>query len=178
MNTVDIDLLRKLLRYDHETGKLFWLPRAKEDHPEQKKLGLWNSRYAGREAFTTKDRKGYLKSPIFNVTFRAHRVAWALFYGAWPIGQIDHINMDRADNRIHNMREASNGQNNRNRGVQSNNQTGYKGVFYDKRREKYVANLVVDGKLYRGGAFLDVEDAAASYANLCREHHGEFSRLQ
>lgn len=176
MKTIDVDLLQKLLRYDPETGKLFWLPREKSDVPQHPTCIRWNSRYAGREAFTTKDRKGYLKSAIFNVMFRAHRIAWALFYGVWPDGQIDHINMDRADNRICNLREANNSQNNRNRTVQSNNKSGYKGVFQNKKTAKWCSVLMVNGEKYWGGTHSTAQAAAEAYSELCRKHHGEFAR--
>lgn len=182
MKSVDPGLLRKMLRYDPETGHLFWKNRTFDmftdgGHTAEHTCAKWNSRYGETQAFTTIDRKGYPMGAIFNHTYRAHRVIWAIVYGEWPPDQIDHINGIRTDNRIANLRRATNSQNSRNRGAQSNNRTGYKGVFYDNRVKKYVAILVVDGKQHRGGCFLSVEDAAAAYANLCREHHGEFSRL-
>lgn len=177
------EVLRQLLRYEPETGKLFWLPRephwfSGELRSAAHSAAIWNARYAGQETFRHRDRKGYPKGTIFDATFRAHRVAWAIHYGAWPLDQLDHVNMDRSDNRIVNLREADNSQNNQNRGPMSNNKSGFKGVFWDTRRGRWVAALQVRGQLFRGGAFLDPQAAAQSYEALCRKHHGAFSRLQ
>ena len=182
MKSVDPGLLRKMLRYDPETGHLFWENRtfgmfSDGGHTKEHTCAKWNSRYGETQAFTAIDRRGYHKGAIFNHTYRAHRVIWAVFHGEWPADHIDHINGIRTDNRIANLRCATNSQNCQNRGMQSNNKTGYKGVFYDTRRKKYIASLVVSGRLYPGGTFLTAEEASVAYANLCREHHGEFSRL-
>ena len=64
--------LRNLLRYDHATGKLFWKPRG---NPR------FDTRFAGKEAFTATDARGYISGRVFNETHTGHRVAWAIYYG-------------------------------------------------------------------------------------------------
>ena len=66
--------------------------------------------------------------------YRAHRLAWLYVYGAWPLGRLDHEDTDRQNNRIKNLRPASNAENLHNRGKQKNNTSGYKSVSWHKRQ--------------------------------------------
>ena len=85
-----IDYLRQRLRYEPETGKLYW-----RDAPTLPKV--WRIRYANGEAFTSDNSSGYRMGRIDCRGFLAHRVIWAIVNGAWPEGQIDHIDHDRAN---------------------------------------------------------------------------------
>jgi len=163
--------LRKLLCYKPKTGKLFWRQRANV-RPE------WNSRYAGREAFTYSDTWGYKTGAIHDKPYRAHRVIWAMETGVWPVKDIDHINCHTSDNRMCNLREATESQNLRNRGAQRNNTSGFKGVSFDSRRSYWVANINVKKKRRYLGAFSTPEEAHAEYCKAAREMHGEFARTQ
>lgn len=97
-NRVPVAELRERLRYEPETGKLFWL----------------NGQRAGREAGSV-NGQGYRQIRFSRLDdFLCHRVAWALHYGAWPSEQLDHINQNRSDNRIENLRLTSNSENQRN----------------------------------------------------------------
>lgn len=128
------EVLRQLLRYEPETGKLFWLDRplsffkagAKSAEWGQRK---WNSRYAGQEAFTAVRNTGYYHGRIFDVGCQAHRVAWAIHHGQWPLGEVDHINGDRKDNRICNLRDIPKAHNQRNMKRNARNKSGVMGVF-------------------------------------------------
>jgi hypothetical protein len=91
------DLLRKLLRYEPETGKLFWRERDREFFKSDRDYKVWNIRFAGKEAFTASDC-GYKTGKVFGKTYRAHRIIWALQTGAWPRDEIDHIDQDKSNN--------------------------------------------------------------------------------
>lgn len=119
----------------------------------------WNARYSGRRAFTYTKDTGYKCGHIFGRLYYAQRVIWALETGAWPIDQLDHINHDRIDNRMENLREVSNAENQRNRPMQSNNKSGYTGVSWDKATEKWKAQISVDGKKINLGGFFYIGDA-------------------
>jgi hypothetical protein len=89
----------------------------------------------------------------------------------------DHINLDGLDNRRANLRPATHAENLRNRGRQTNNSSGFKGVTWNKRSRKWQAQIGVDrGKRYLGN-FVDPEDAARAYDLAARDLHGEFARL-
>lgn len=97
-----IDLLRQLLRYEPETGNLFWKERPVEmfepkGRGAQGNANTWNSRHAGKQAFITK-HEGYLRGAVFAINIIAHRVAWAMHYGEWPSDCIDHVNGDGTNN--------------------------------------------------------------------------------
>jgi hypothetical protein len=149
-----IDYLRKRLRYEPETGKLFWLDY--EGMPTK-----WRTRYAGKEAFTSDDGKGYLLGGIEDRLFRAHRVAWALYTGEWPTDQIDHINGVRDDNRISNLRVVSNQENLKNASMRRNNTSGVTGVCWHKLQRKWVAQIKINGRRLNLGLFDTIEEAAA-----------------
>jgi hypothetical protein len=152
--TLPIDYLRKRLRYEPDTGKLFWLDY--EGMPQK-----WRTRYVGKEALASLSRKGYKKGKIGGVDCYAHRVAYALHHTEWPSDQIDHVNGVKTDNRIINLRVVTNQENNRNVPMRRNNSSGVTGVCWDKRVSKWRANVVVGGKFKHLGYFDTVEEAAA-----------------
>ncbi len=119
--------------------------------------------------------KGYWRISISGKNYAAHRLAWLYVHGRWPSDQIDHINGDKSDNRIANLREASASQNTMNQGLRKDNSTGFKGVYEDKRTGRFRARITVGGKPKNLGFYATVEDAAAarrSAKHLC----GEFAR--
>ena len=155
------ETLRQLLRYEPDTGRLFWLPR------EGERPG-WNGRYAGKEAFTAIDSEGYRSGKIFGASFRAHRVIWAMQTGAWPVDEVDHRDRDTQNNRWDNLREATRSQNAMNRAAD--------GVFYAAHRKRWVAEIVAGGKVIRLGGFVSRDDALSARAAAEIEHHGVFGR--
>lgn len=106
--------LRELLSYNRETGELVWRYRAAKWFERHADYSAWNKKYAEREAFTAINGDGYLHGNVHGKTLLAHRVAFAIHYGEWP-DHIDHINHDRTDNRLENIRSVTQAENNRNR---------------------------------------------------------------
>jgi hypothetical protein len=158
-----VDYLRKRLRYEPETGKLFWLDY--EGMPKG-----WRSRWKGKEAFTAEDNYGYRLGAINKQMFRAHRVSWAISYGEWPSDHIDHINGVRGDNRIINLRVASYQENNKNASMQSNNTSGITGVCWAKWRSKWHARIMVNRRQLHLGYFDTLEEAAEVYKEAAIKH--------
>lgn len=165
------ELLRKLLRYEPETGKLFWLPRPVAMFASEAYCKSWNTRYSGQEAFTASGAKGYLTGDIFDRKHYAHRVIWALVTGAWPKHQIDHENHNRADNKWLNLRDATNVQNGRNQSRAKNNTTGVTGVSFKKANGKYHARISVNNKRIDLGYFDSLEEAAAARARANADYN-------
>ncbi|WP_306127946.1 HNH endonuclease signature motif containing protein [Roseovarius sp. MMSF_3350] len=154
--------LRQLLRYEPETGKLFWLHRPKEMFPCEGSYKTWNSRFAGNEAFTASVDPGYRYGTINGGKFFAHRVAYAIYHGKWPENHTDHINGDPSDNRIANLRDVSQSGNMRNSRKQSNNSSGHTGVYWFARDKKWRALGYVSGRQIYLGLFDSIEDAIAA----------------
>lgn len=175
------EVLRQLLSYDPETGKLFWKRRDERwfvgTSKSPKVLAKWwNGRFAEKEAFTPVNSAGYHTGTVLLKMLQAHRIAWAIHYGEWPEGFLDHINGIRTDNRIENLRPATPAENATNRGPQKNSVTGIKGVGWCKKSRKWRARVVYQRKQHVVGYFDDISDAAAAYAVAVKRYHGEFSR--
>lgn len=124
----------------------------------------WNSVWAGREALTAIDGKGYRHGSLDYMYVRLHRVLWALTYGSWPEGEIDHIDGNRQNNRIENLRLVSRSENQRNQKRNRNNSSGYTGVSWYKPYAKWRATISTGGGRSKHlGYFDDVVDAAKAW---------------
>ncbi|WP_313349370.1 HNH endonuclease [Paracoccus sp. (in: a-proteobacteria)] len=169
------EVLRQLLCYEPKSGKLFWKERGPEGFPNSASHVSWNSRFAGKEAFGATAGR-HLRGTMGGAGLLAHRVAWAMQYGAWPDGMVDHINGDGTDNRIANLRIASNAENLRNRGATSGSTSGRKGVTWNAALGKWQAQIKHEYQNRYLGLF-DCKDAAAeAYDRAALELHGEFAR--
>lgn len=156
--------VRHLFDYDPATGSLRWrVAKARRIRP-------------GALAATAPNSDGYVGVKIDGRTYKAHRLAWAWVHGAWPEAEVDHINGDRADNRIANLRLATNKENARNRLTYKNNRSGYRGVYWNSALQKWGAQIRTGGKRHHLGFFLVKEDAAEAYRVASPIVHGQFGR--
>lgn len=169
------EFLRKILRYEPETGKLFWLPREIESFPKRRFGMTWNRRFANAEAFTNISAHGYKQGKIGDYNFKAHRIIWVMQTDSWPAKQIDHINGDRSDNRWVNLREATASQNSCNRFSAANSSSKYLGVSYYEPTGKWKALIKSKGKTKFLGYFFSEIEAALAYDAASRIYHGEFA---
>lgn len=159
-----VDRVRELLRYDLETGVFTWRRTA----------GPAKTGAAVRGEVT---ESGYLRIVVDGCRARAHRLAWFYVYGAWPEGEVDHINGNRMDNRIANLRVCSRSENSKNRRLSRSNTSGFKGVHWHKRLGKWVAKIKVDGRHVHLGCFGSPGEAFAAYKAAAPIYHGEFHRI-
>ena len=146
------------LHYCPDTGAFTW----------RKDSGT--NKLAGKRAGTLCN--GYVTISINKRFYRAHRLAWASFHGASEFGFIDHINGDRSDNRISNLRECTVSQNQINRRQTVGSLP--RGVFWSSTRKKFLARIKLNGKSKQIGTFTSSEDAAAAYDKAASEMFGEF----
>lgn len=156
--------LRFLVRYDPDTGRLFWRARgawvskaSKNNQTPQCCVRRFNARYVGRDAFASVGKNGYLHGPVNGVYLAAHRVAWCVFYGAWPDRLVDHINGIRTDNRVANLRLATVRENSRNRVHEPAN--GYYGVVKLAYADRWMARIRHEGREVYLGCFASHLDA-------------------
>jgi len=155
--------LNELLSFDPNTGKFTRLQ------------SVGNAKAGDMAGSIRPD--GYYELSICGKTYLSHRIAWAMFYGEPPSESIDHINTDRSDNRIENLRLASKSQNGQNRGPNKNNKSGIKGVCWDTRVGKWLASITINRKQIHLGHFKDKDIAASAYLNAAALHHRDFGRL-
>jgi len=102
---------------------------------------------------------GYLCICVCGVQLYAHRLAWFLTHGKWPTQTIDHINRNRTDNRLENLRDVSYSDNNVNMGMRSHNTSGFEGVSWHAKARKWMAQIKRNGHYYYLGLFESKEDA-------------------
>lgn len=164
-------LVKSLVAYDPTTGRFVWEQRPVALFPTAGACRSWNSRYAGRAAFTTLTANGYLVGAIFDRKYRAHRVAWVCAYGAWPDEHIDHINHDRTDNRLANLRAVSQQENNRNVSKGLSNTSGVVGVSLHKASGLWHARIYDSRRCISLGYYSDLSNAAAARA-AAEERYG------
>jgi hypothetical protein len=163
MPMITPEQLRVRIAYDALSGHLTWLARdVPENSCARRNVRAWNTRYAGTPAFGYRDRLGYGHGQISGENYLAHRIAWAIHYGRWPDGLIDHIDGDPTNNRIDNLRVVDSTGNTRNQRRHSRNTTGVTGVSYHRAAGKYWAQIGVRGEVKYLGLFDDLEAAAAA----------------
>ena len=157
------------LRYDPDTGDLWWTKQNRSGRQFEKPAG----------SFYKTSGYIYIKSRVGLVVYRclAHRVAWFIHYDVWPKDQIDHINGDRTDNRIVNLREATGSENQGNRKIHEGGTSKYKGVSWKKQYSKWVAKIVVNHKNIHLGYYDNEEKAALAYNKAALEYFGEFAKI-
>lgn len=162
----------KQLRYEPETGLLYRRPI-----PERNRIDrMRNSRFANKPA-TYLNSTGHVQLLINGHHYLAHRVIWLLVHGEWPEGDIDHINGDRADNRLSNLRIATPAQNSTNTRRYKNNTTGYRGVHWNKRQRRWTVRIGVGNDKVHVGCFGCPTIAAFAYDSAARKYHGGFATL-
>lgn len=165
--------------YDGDSGKLIWKWRPRHLFKTDLAWVSVNGRQSGTEAGTPSN--GYLAARIDYKQYKVHRIIWEMMNGPIPDGyQIDHIDGNRMNNVLSNLRLATPSQQVMNRGLFKNNTSGYKGVSKcsGKHRKGWIASIVMDGKQKNYGPFETPEDAYAKYCEMATIHYGEFARLK
>lgn len=163
MKEVPIKTLLQCLDYDYRTGALKWKSRPQDHFRTEAEWKRWITRYAGKPAFTFKNRHGYLVGTLNRQWFSAHRVCWALHYGKWAEGILDHENHIKTDNRIANLAVSNHSLNGRNQNRSSNNTSGHCGVTWQKRSQRWTASITGENRRQISlGEFRQKEDAIAA----------------
>lgn len=155
--TLTADSVRAQLDYDPETG-----------------VFARRIRYHHRRASTkagNRNHDGYVQINLGGRKYQAHRLAWLWVYGEWPDGQVDHLNGDRGDNRLANLRLATPAINSQNkRRPQKNNRSGYLGV-HRRPSGTFRAQIGVAGRTIKLGTFSTAAEAAEAYLQAKRDLH-------
>jgi hypothetical protein len=153
--------LKELLHYNPETGIFTWKVSTAR-------------RVSSGDVAVTKRKDGYIQIKLNNELILSHRLIWIYMYGYLP-KYIDHINGQRDDNRIINIREVSNQQNSLNSKISKNNTSGIKGVYWDKSRNKWTVRLSIDGKCKFFKRFDDIDLAKLVIEEVRNKYHGKYA---
>lgn len=135
-----------------------------------------NGHRCGQVAGCLNKRTGYVVISINDKLHYAHRLAWVWMNGDDPIDQIDHINRDRGDNRIANLRSATRQQNQANRCVRIDSGSQLKGVRFHKVSGLWFSSIVVNRKVISLGYYAQPEAAHDAYFDAAKKYFGEFAR--
>lgn len=140
---LDIALLRSTFEYDAETGVI----TRRED---------------GSAAFASRHKSGYAWGSFKNKQFLGHRIAWAIFYGT-DAETIDHINGNKTDNRINNLRSVTMRENSKNAAIFKTNTSGFRGVHWNSYWKRWKVGVVVNYKYIHVGTYKCIGAAAIAY---------------
>lgn len=161
---------------DPRSGTLHWRERPRSAFRTDSICRAWNTRWSGKPAITTDNGDGYLSGALNGKRVYAHRIIYEIATGKQP-EIIDHINGNRSDNRICNLRSVSRAENQRNLSVHGRNTSGIPGVSYSRRDHRWRAYINVGGRQASLGMFDTAEEAAAARKEAERrigfhENHG------
>ena len=144
MSTAELELFERFFIYDRTTGEFYW------------RVVVWKAKHNAGDKAGTFDNKGYRILRLNKKAYKAHRVAWLLFYKEWPNGIIDHIDRNTANNKIENLRIVSYSQNQANSPLKEN-----AGIY--KSLNNYRSTIMHEGIKYDLGTFKTPEEAQLAY---------------
>lgn len=158
--------LLEVIHYDKRSGNFHWRIAPRRGIRAGQKAGTLN-------------RNGGIYICVDGVRYQAHRLAWFYVTGRWPANEIDHRDLNRANNAWGNLREANSSQNKTNRRVRADSETQFKGVYRFKAfklKKPYEAYIRRDGRRIHLGYYEKPEQAHAVYLREAKKRHGQFAR--
>lgn len=156
--------LLELLHYDPETGAFTRLTKQ-------------NNRVKCGEVINPVPHKsGYIYIRLDYVKYLAHRLAWFYVHGEWPKGDLDHRDLNKTNQRLSNLRPATDCENGYNKTLRSDNSSGYKGVSIHTQTGQWHARISVGRKRKSLGLYKTAKLAHSAYCKAAKEMHGEFAR--
>lgn len=158
----EASLMKELLRYDRDSGLLWWRERPLRFFKDARSMKVWNTQFAGKPALRGVHKDGYSKGRVLGFDLLTHRVVWAIHHDEWPSGEIDHIDGDPSNNRIENLRDVSSAVNGQNIKRSKRNSSGRTGVSFNKLQKKWVAYIQAHKKFMYLGQFDSFEEACSA----------------
>lgn len=155
--------LKSILDYNPDTGNFTWKCKKGLRNPDGNAGSL--------------DERGYIRIGYKGKGYWAHRLAWLYVNGEFPPNDIDHINRNKSDNRMDNLRLATRNMNNGNSGIWRTNTSGYRGVSFDKNSNKFECYIWKKDRKHHLGYFVDPAEAAKRYNDEALSYFGEYATL-
>lgn len=157
--------LKRLYHYDSETGVFTF---------KERRFGVKQGSPAG----SRDPINGYMRMRVKGVLYLAHRLAWLYVNGDWPKKEIDHLDRNRENNRISNLREVTRSENLANKSLYRSSKTGLRGVHWHKQHRKFCASIQINGKRRHVGLFKTANEAELAYKEQSVKLRGEFSPIK
>ncbi len=168
--------IQSRLRYDGAANELVWLPiEVRSEYSRTDKA--WNTKHAGKIAGTSISPSGYRELRVNGKLYRYHVVLWAVLYGEWCSGIIDHADRNTLNNNPANLRKATRSQNNANAKIRTDNISGFKGVQFHRQTGKWRARIRQNGSQRHIGLFNTPHEASKAYEHNARKLFGEFASI-
>lgn len=168
---ISYEEVNDLFSYDISTGKIY----NKVTRAPLAKAGFEAGHYYRPNS---RSKLIHRRVMIKGKFYKVHRVIWLMVYGKWPSEQIDHIDGNGLNNVLSNLREATAAQNLRNSSIRKNNRCGFKGVYFDRKKKRFLAGITVNYKRKTLGSFKTAEEAHEAYCKAASVYHGEFARFR
>lgn len=160
--------------FEYVDGNLFWKERPRSHFDKEKGYQVYTTKMVGLMAGHKHKTNNYVEVRLDNKLYKAHRIVFKMFTGRDPTHCIDHIDGDPSNNRIENLREATQQENSRNMTKPVNRSSVYKGVT--KGKDYWFGGICINDKV-SGSKFQTELEAALHYDKLAKEHFGEFANL-
>lgn len=181
MKLLPISVVQECFDCDFATGKLSWRMRPADHFESKRGCNSTNAKFAGRDVAPVLNNRGYR---VVGITYQGdariylqHRVVFALAVGEWPVGMLDHVDGDRSNNAISNLRRCTMQQNAMNQPGKLPSEGRLKGASFHRRLGKWSSSICFDYTKRHLGYFDTAEEAHAAYRTAATELHGEFARF-
>lgn len=165
MSKLTAEYLRSVWRYDPETGYVTWAKKTGKKVAVGARVGAPHC-------------AGYLQTSQQGEVHLLHRLIWLYVHGSLPVTHIDHVNGDRTDNRLANLRLADPSQNTANQKQRADNTSGVRGVSWSSRRNAWIAQIRWRGRPRYLGQYASLKAASDAYRSAAAEMFGEFVRQE
>jgi hypothetical protein len=166
---ITYEIAKALFDYDPKTGMVTWKFGSAQ---------IVKGAEIGSTTNTAKSNTKYRTIKLFGLSYKVHRIIWLMQTGDWPKGDVDHIDGDGLNNKWDNLRDVTHSQNLMNSAVRSDSTSGYKGVSYDKARDRWYAYINIGGKRKMLGRHRTMQEAVTARQNAERELFGDFARSE
>lgn len=167
-----VEYLNECFTPDFELGILTWNVRPLSHFVDERSMKIWNTRFSKTQAGSITRSTGYFSVCIFKSNFLIHRIIWKINYNEEPTF-IDHIDTNKLNNAISNLRAATGSNNQCNRTNQKNNTSGVKGVYWSNYCNRWIAQIWIN-RQHITRQFVNFEDAVTCRHQLAEQLHGEF----
>lgn len=164
---------------DFDKGILIWRERPRHHFKTQGAQNTFNTRFSGKVAGRPHN-SGYMQVSVGCVIYLTHRLLYSMYRGSMLEKDefVDHVDTDKLNSSISNLRIVTRSQNGMNRGNQVNNTSGFAGISWSKERGKWEVHIKIDGRKINLGRFDNIEKARLTRVNAEIEYFGEYRYSQ